>query len=175
MLDAFADEDSIQEDSTTSHPGHSRSRIKPWIKQFWDSGDATKNGLLENDVTIGQTWDGPAISLTKAGKPVAYMAPQEGAISWLDGWAMPTAAKNTEQAYEWLKFVHSQEGSAMVAENSGYNPVVKGADKLLSDKAKGIFNAAYPGDALDHLWPRPAEPSWFADLRTQYAEKFKAA
>ncbi len=173
MLDAFKDEDSMKKIYDQILPfalAH-----KPWIKQFWDSADNTKNGLIENDVTIGQTWDGPAISLVKAGKPVGYMAPIEGAISWLDGWAMPTAAKNTEQAYEWLKFVHSKEGSAMVAENSGYNPVVKGADALLSAKAKAIFNAAYPGDSLDHLWPRPAEPSWFADLRTQYAEKFQAA
>jgi spermidine/putrescine transport system substrate-binding protein len=88
---------------------------------------------------------------------------------------MPKAAVNTEQAYEWLKYVHSAEGSAAVAENSGYNPVVKGADALLSATAKKNFQEAYPDDALSRLWPRPAEPSWFADLRGQYAEKFKAA
>ena len=43
---------------------------KPWIKQFWDSADNTKSGLMENDVWIGQTWDGPALSLKKEGKPV---------------------------------------------------------------------------------------------------------
>jgi spermidine/putrescine transport system substrate-binding protein len=88
---------------------------------------------------------------------------------------MPKSAKNVEQAYEWLKFCHSPEGSAMVAEGSGYNPVAKGADALLSPVAKKNFSEAYPGDALTKLWPRPAEPSWFADLRNQYAEKFKAA
>ena len=103
------------------------------------------------------------------------MAPQEGAISWVDGWALTNAAKNAEQAYAWLQFVHSAQGSATMAEGSGYNPVVKGADALLSEKAKTIFNEAYPGDALSKLWPRPAEPSWFAELRTQYAEKLKAA
>ena len=148
---------------------------KPWIKQFWDSGDNTKSGLLENGVVIGQTWDGPPISLKKAGKPVSYMAPQEGAITWLDGWAMPKAAKNVAQAYEWLSWVHSAEGSAKVAEGSGYNPVAKGSDALLSPQAKAIFAEAYPADALERIWPRPAEPSWFAELRTQYAEKFKAA
>jgi spermidine/putrescine transport system substrate-binding protein len=63
----------------------------------------------------------------------------------------------------------------MMAEGSGYNPVVKGADALLSDQAKKIFAEAYPGDALNKLWARPSEPSWFAEARTQYAEKFKAA
>jgi spermidine/putrescine transport system substrate-binding protein len=173
MLDAYKDPDTMKKIYDQILPfavAH-----KSWVKQFWDSGDNTKSGLLENGVVIGQTWDGPAISLKKTGKPVSFMAPQEGAISWLDGWAMPKAAVNTEQAYEWLKYVHSAEGSAAVAENSGYNPVVKGADALLSATAKKNFQEAYPDDALSRLWPRPAEPSWFADLRGQYAEKFKAA
>ena len=53
--------------------------------------------------------------------------------------------------------------------------VSKGADELLSPQAKKLFQEAYPEDALDKLWNRPPEPSWFAELRTQYAEKFKAA
>ncbi len=173
MLDAFKDEASFKKIYDQILP-FAISK-KSWIKQFWDSSDNTKSGLLDNGVVIGQTWDGPALSLKKQGKPVSYMAPQEGAITWLDGWSMPKAAKNVEQAYEWLKFCHSQEGSAMIAEGSGYNPVVKGADALLSAGAKKNFQEAYPGDALDRLWPRPAEPTWFAELRAQYAEKFKAA
>lgn len=148
---------------------------KPWIKQFWDSADNTKSGYMENGCVIGMTWDGPALSLKKQGKPVSYMAPQEGAISWMDGWSMPIGAKNVEQAYAWLNYVHSPEVSAKVADGSGYNPVVTGADAFLSDVAKKNFAEAYPGDALTKLWARVPEPSWFAELRTQYAEKFKAA
>ena len=62
-----------------------------------------------------------------------------------------------------------------MAEGSGYNPVVTGADALLSDAAKKNFQEAYPGDALKKLWNRPPEPSWFGDSRGEYAEKFKAA
>jgi len=29
-----------------------------------------------------------AKALKKEGKPVSYMAPQEGAITWIDGWAI---------------------------------------------------------------------------------------
>lgn len=173
MLDAFKDEDSMKKiyDKLLAFA----IEKKPWIKQFWDSADNTKSGLLTNGVVIGQTWDGPALSLKKDGKPVSYMAPKEGAISWLDGWALLSEAKNTDQAYEWIKYVHSPEVSAMVADGSGYNPVVKGSADLLSPAAKKNFEEAYPDDALSKLWSRPAEPSWFADLRTQYAEKLKAA
>ena len=173
MLDAYKDEASmkaIYDKLLAFAIAH-----KPWIKQFWDSADNTKSGLMENGVVIGQTWDGPPLSLKKAGKPVSYMAPQEGAITWLDGWSLSKGAKNIDQAYEFLKYVHSKEASAKVADGSGYNPVVKGADELLSPAAKKNFQEAYPEDALTRLWQRPVEPSWFAELRTQYAEKFKAA
>lgn len=148
---------------------------KPWIKQFWDSADSTKAGFITNGCVIGQTWDGPAISIKKAGQPITYMAPQEGAIGWIDGMALTKAAKNVDQAYAFLKYIHSAKGSAEVAEGSGYNPGHKDAQPLLSDKFRAIFQEAYPGDALSKIWWRPVEPSWFADLRTQYAEKFKAA
>ncbi len=72
-------------------------------------------------------------------------------------------------------YLHTPEVSAQVAEGSGYNPVVTGADALPSEAFKKNFQEAYPGDALENLWPWPAEPSWYAELRSQYADKFKAA
>jgi spermidine/putrescine transport system substrate-binding protein len=173
MLDSYKDEASMRKlyDPILAFAISKKSQIR----QFWDSADSTKSGLLENGVVIGQTWDGPALSLKKQGKPVSYMAPQEGAIAWLDGWAMPSAAKNVAQAYEWINYLHSPEVSAKVADGSGYNPVSTGADAFLSDVAKKNFQEAYPGDAVSKLWQRVPEPSWFAELRTQYAEKFKSA
>ena len=148
---------------------------KPWIKQFWDSGDNTKSGFTDNGVVIGQTWDGPVISLKKAGKPMSYQAPKEGAIGWVDGWSLTKGAKNIDQAYAFLNYLHQSDVSAKVAENSGYNPSGVGAAKLLSDRARSIFMDAYPGPSIDRMWWRPVEPTWFAELRTQYAEKLKAA
>jgi spermidine/putrescine transport system substrate-binding protein len=173
MVDSYKDEDNFKKinDPILKFAIEHKS----WIKQFWDSADNTKSGLMENGVVIGQTWDGPALSLKKQGKPVSYMAPQEGAIAWLDGWAITKAAKNVAQAYEWINYLHSKEVSAKVADGSGYNPVAKGSDELLSATAKKNFQEAYPADALEKLWPRQPEPSWYAELRAQYAEKFKAA
>jgi spermidine/putrescine transport system substrate-binding protein len=173
MLDAFKDEDSFKKIYDQILP--LAIERKPWIKQFWDSADNTKSGLLENDVWIGQTWDGPALTLKKEGKPVSYQAPKEGAIAWLDGISMMKAAKNVDQIYAFLEYLQTPEASAAVAEGSGYNPVVTGADALLSEAAKKNFQEAYPGDALKNLWHRPPEPSWFGELRTQYADKLKSA
>jgi spermidine/putrescine transport system substrate-binding protein len=148
---------------------------KSWVKQFWDSADNTKSGLMENDVWLGQTWDGPPLSLKKEGKPVSYQAPIEGAIVWLDGLSLMKAAKNADQAYEFVNYLHTPEVSAQVSDGSNYNPVVTGADALTSAAFKKNFQEAFPGDALDHVWPWPAEPSWYAEIRSQYVDQFTAA
>lgn len=173
MLDSYKDEDSFKKlwDPILAFAIEHKS----WVKQFWDSADNTKSGLMENDVWLGQTWDGPPLTLKKEGKPVSYQAPKEGAIVWIDGITMIKAAKNIDQVYEFLNYLHAPEVSAAVADGSNYNPVIEGADALTSEVFKKNFQDAYPGDALKNLWPWPAEPSWFAELRSQYEAKFKAA
>ena len=148
---------------------------KPWVKQFWDSADNTKSGLMENDVWIGQTWDGPPLTLKKEGKPVSYQAPVEGAIVWLDGLSLMKSAQNIDQIYEFINYLHTPQVSAQVSDGSNYNPVVTGADALTSDAFKKNFQEAFPGDALDHVWPWPVEPSWYAEIRSQYVDQFTAA
>jgi spermidine/putrescine transport system substrate-binding protein len=173
MLDGYKDEDNFKKvwDPILKFAIENKAQVK----QFWDSADNTKSGLMENDVWIGQTWDGPAISLKKDGKPVNYTAPKEGALVWLDGLSLIKAAKNVDQAYAFLNYLMTPEVSAKLAEGSGYNPVVTGADALTSEVFKKNFQEAYPGDALKNLWPWPAEPTWYAEIRSQYADKFKAA
>ena len=148
---------------------------KPWLKQFWNDADAQINGFMQNDVVLGQTWDGPPLKLKKEGKPVTYMAPKEGALTWLDGLALPAAARNVDAVYEFIKFAYQAEHGGILANETGYNSVVKGADEHLSEQAKLNFQEAYPGDALDNLWPWPPTPSWYANIRAEYRDKFVAA
>jgi spermidine/putrescine transport system substrate-binding protein len=173
MLDAFKDEESFKKIYDQILPV--AIERKPWIKQFWDSEDNTKSGLMENDVWIGQTWDGPVLALKKDGKPVSYQAPKEGAITWMDGISLVKSAKNTDQLYAFLNYLHTPEVSALISDLSGYNPVVTRAEALTSDVFKKNFQEAYPGDALKKLWHRPPEPKWFADMRKQYVDKFTSA
>ncbi len=101
MLDGYKDEESFKKvwDPILAFA----IEHKAWVKQFWDSADNTKSGLMENDVWIGLTWDGPPLSLKKEGKPVNYTAPKEGAIAWVDGLSLLKAAKNVDQVYAFLE------------------------------------------------------------------------
>jgi spermidine/putrescine transport system substrate-binding protein len=173
MADAFKGEAAfkrIYDEITTFAVAH-----RPAIKHFWDTPDSIKAGFADGGCVIGQVWDGPVADLRAQGTPVTFMAPSEGAIAWIDGWTMTSTAGNVDQVYEFLNFLMTPETSAMVAATSGYNPAVAGAVELLAEPARASFTEAYPGDALQKLWPVRPEPVWLKSLRVQYAEKLRAA
>jgi spermidine/putrescine transport system substrate-binding protein len=145
---------------------------KGQIKLFWNDADTQKNGLLNEGVIVGQTWDGPPLALKTAGEPVTYQAPKEGALAWVDGMAVPTGAENVDQIYAFLDFAFDPAPAGEAIDHHGYNSAVLGADKFAGDQYKKNFAEAYPGDALSNLWPWPKEPQWYADVRTEFRNKF---
>jgi len=88
---------------------------------------------------------------------------------------MTAGAKNREQANAWLDYLATPEVAAKLTEGAGYNPVVNGANALLSEATLRRFAETFPGDALDQLWYRIPEPVWFGLLRDEYVTKLRAA
>ena len=145
---------------------------KDQIKLFWNDADSQKNGFMNDGVVVGQTWDGPPLALKTQGEPVTYQAPKEGALAWVDGLSLSAAAENTEQAYAFVEFCYRPEPAGKAIDSHGYNSAVVGADQFAGEQYKKNFADAYPGDALANLNPWPAEPQWYADVRTEYRNKF---
>jgi spermidine/putrescine transport system substrate-binding protein len=145
---------------------------KKQIKLFWNDADSQKNGLLNEGVLVGQTWDGPPLALKSQGEPVTYQAPREGALAWVDGMSIPTGAENIDQLYAFVEYVFLPEPAGVAIDKHGYNSAVVGADKFASSQYAKNFAEAYPGDALKNLNPWPAEAQWYADIRTEYRNKF---
>ena len=158
---------------------------KKQVKLFWNDADSQKRGLLDNGVIVGQTWDGPPITMMNDNDPVQYRAPLEGALAWVDGMALSTQAQNLDAIYEFLDYCYQPEVAGRSIDGGkddswggtghGYNSAVLGADKFASDKYAKVFKSVYPGKSLGNLWPWPKEPQWYADLRTGYVKKFQAA
>ena len=145
---------------------------KAQIKLFWNDTDSQKNGFLNDGVVVGQTWDGPVLAMKSEGEPVTYQAPKEGAMAWVDSLAMSAAAKNVDQAYELIDYVFRPKVAGKSIDTHGYNSAVLGAEKHTGPAYKKNFSEAYPGDALAKLNPWPSEPQWYADVRTEYRNKF---
>ena len=154
---------------------------KRQIKLFWNDADTQKNGLLNEGVVAGQTWDGPPIKLMEAGEPVQYRAPVEGALAWVDGLALSRAAANVDAAYAFIDYCLRPEVAGRSIDGGegagwggghGYNSAVRGAGKHASARYAPVFASVYPGSALANLWPWPREPQWYADARTEFRNRF---
>ncbi len=150
-------------------------RHKDWIKLFWNDSSSQQSGLRKNGVVIGQTLDSPILAMKKAGEPVNFMAPREGAFAHMDGFAMPVGVTNAEQAYELVKLCYDPEFAGEQATYAGANSTIKGAEDYMSDFAKNIMAEVYPSQAMEKLWWWPSEPRWYAEIKSEYRDKFLAA
>ena len=81
-------------------------------------------------------------------------------------------ARNIDQVYAFLDFCYEAEPAGKAIDKHGYNSAVLGADKFAGETYKKNFSEAYPGQALGNLWPWPKEPQWYANVRTEYRNKF---
>ena len=67
------------------------------LVKFWSGADPQKQGFTSDGVVVGQTWDGPIVSMMKAGEPVAYQTTDEGALAWVDGITLSAKAENIDE------------------------------------------------------------------------------
>jgi spermidine/putrescine transport system substrate-binding protein len=63
------------------------------------------------------------------GKPVSYMAPKEGALTWVDSMGIVKNAENLEQAYAFINWAYTPEAGAVMAKATGYNSVRQGRQR----------------------------------------------
>jgi spermidine/putrescine transport system substrate-binding protein len=149
---------------------------KPWIRQFWSNAQQIQIAYLRNACVIGQTWDGPAFRLAdESSEAIGYVAPVEGALTWMDSMGIPSRAKNIDQAYAFINWYYQPRSGAMHANSSGYNSCALDADKFLLSKGRERFLKAYPEDALERLWWYPPEAPWFIAVRNEFRDQYLAA
>lgn len=144
------------------------------IKLFWDDSETQKRAFREEGVIVGQTWDGPPLSMKAAGEPITYQSPREGALAWVDGISLSARAENIDQVYEFIAYAMVPRNAGRVLDVHGYNSAAVGAHAYASERYLKNYYEAYPAISLAHLNPWPQEPQWYADLRTEYVNKFLA-
>ena len=148
------------------------------VKVFWKTAAQLTGAFTTEGCVIGQSWDGTAVNMWKeTDGRIKYVAPQEGALTWLDTCCLPSGAKNVEQAYTFINWVTSAEGGGMHAAHSGYNSAAIGAeaylDKAAQDRFKFIFGPN--GEAIANLWWWKPEAGWFGKLRGEYITRWETA
>ncbi len=88
----------------------SLTELLPNIRTFWSSENDWNQMVASNQIDLGTYWSGSAgRAKTKFKLPVSLAVPEEGAVGWLDTFAIPQGSKNVEGAEKFINYMLSPE------------------------------------------------------------------
>jgi putrescine transport system substrate-binding protein len=126
------------------------SKIRQYVRKFHSSEFIS--ALANGDACVALGWSGDILQArdraeeANNGIEVGYRIPKEGAQVWFDQMAIPTDAKNVEEAHLFLDYMLRPEVIAKASNYINYANGNKSSQKFL-DKSVFEDEAIYPNDA----------------------------
>jgi spermidine/putrescine transport system substrate-binding protein len=136
---------------------------KPLDSTFWQTGDEFSKLYATNQVSLGLMWSGQSASMKKNGVSINYVIPKEGAIGWVDNWAVAKGTKNSDLALKFIDFMTSKEFESNWVNNGGPAPTNTQATATLDPKfvkemglddstLSRLYFISYHSDAEQKQW-----------------------
>jgi spermidine/putrescine transport system substrate-binding protein len=148
---------------------------KPMVKTYWENGDALLGLMRSDEVYLAMGWDGGGWKLSEANPAIRFIAPRSGALGWVDTFAMPAKARNTDAAYKWINFMMRPEHAAVITNQEKYATAAKGTEPYVNEDFRKLYEASFPPAAIDNIkWYPPIE-TWAEEIEGNILEKVKAA
>jgi putative spermidine/putrescine transport system substrate-binding protein len=92
--------------------------------------------------------------MQKAGMDVGYVIPKEGALAWLDCWAVTRGARNPALAAAWINYMlESEPGQALVSRQGLANTTTASAGERAEDRLVWL-EPVESEERRDLLWTR---------------------
>ena len=105
--------------------------------RIYPTNEAFAQALKNEEIGIGIMWKARAVQWQNAGTNILTVAPKEGVIAYVSGFAIPKNAPNKAGAYAFLDGALEPSVQEGFAVDMGYNPVVNNA-KIAPDLKKRI-------------------------------------
>ena len=106
-------------------------KLKPSVRVF--DITSTKQNFINEEVYVGSIWNGDAYLAREENPNLEFVYPKEGAMIWIDSFAIPVKAEHPENAQMFINFMLRPENSAAVVKEFRYSPVEEAALKLLPE------------------------------------------
>lgn len=87
--------------------------------KLYDS-DSPKSALISGDCNVGMIWSAEVALAMDENPDIEIVYPSEGAYVFLDNWCIPTGAKHTDEAQQFINFMLSPEAAKMNIEDFPY-------------------------------------------------------
>jgi len=148
---------------------------KPNVKAYWGGGDELMNLVRSGEVVASMAWDTGGWKLNADNPDITFVAPEAGALGWIDTFVLPAKGRADEAAYDWINFVMQPEIAAMITDTAGNFTASKGADEYVSAELKARYQASFPPEAVDNIKWYPPVPAGLEAIEGGILDRVKAA
>src|SRR5580658_7034165 len=107
----------------------SMSRIKPFIKKFWDTGALSAQMMADKDVVLGSIWNGRLQAVADKGAPLAIEWNQH--MLQIQGYGIFKDGPNAKNAQLFVDFAMKPESQLGLGKELHYGPVNRKSYDLL--------------------------------------------
>ncbi len=123
---------------------------KSLVRKYYDGGAEFQQMMVNQDIVLGHSWNGPAAALINDGFPLAMTIPREGSYGFVYTYNIANNAPNVDNAYTFLDAIlASPEIGAAMTKASGFISTYKGADQYLTELERK--STSFPEEQLANL------------------------
>lgn len=145
------------------------------VKTYWTGGDQLLSLLRTGEVKAAMAWDAGGWKLNAEDPEINFVAPESGALGWIDTFAIPRRSENEDAAYQWINFVMQPEIAAKITNASGNFTVSKGADEFVDADLRDAYRASFDDGAIDNIRWYPPVPPGLETVEGQVLDRVQAA
>lgn len=145
------------------------------VKTYWGGGDELMGLLRSGEVVASMAWDTGGWKLNADMADITFVAPEAGALGWIDTFVLPAKGKADDAAYAWINFVMQPEVAAMITAAAGNFTASQGADAYADDALKARYQASFPQEAIDNIKWYPPVPAGLEAIEGGVLDRVKAA
>ncbi|MFC1876271.1 extracellular solute-binding protein [Thermodesulfobacteriota bacterium] len=148
---------------------------KPFVKNYWDNGDALLQSMRSNEIYIAMAWDKGGWKLHEENPNIDFIAPRSGALGWIDTFALPAKAKNVEGAYKWINFMLKPENAAIFTNLDKTANASMGANQYLDASIRKNFERSFSMKNINNIKWYPPVPASIESIEGKILDKVKAS
>jgi len=145
------------------------------VKTYWTGGDQLLSLLRTGEVTAAMAWDAGGWKLNAENPEIRFVAPESGALGWIDTFAIPRRSENEEAAYKWINFVMQPEIAAKITNASGNFTASKGADEFVKAELRDAYRLSFDEEAINNIKWYPPVPPGLEAMEGQVLDRVQAA
>jgi len=145
------------------------------VKNYWANGDSLLESMRSEEVFVAMAWDNGGWKLHADNAAIDFKAPTEGALGWIDTFAIPAKADNVEAAYKWINFMMKPENAGYFTTQENCATASVGAMKYTDEAVAANFTRSFPPATIDNIKWYPPVPAQLESMEGVTLDKIKAA